>query len=184
MDETSPVVDGGPGSGGTDGGVPRNEGDCRGVEEPKPEVAEEWPGMVVASELDADGEPVAEVLESDPVLEDGVDVEDWPPRRLRDRDTVTRVCSTGGARQAVPEGAGLGDGGVSLLEELQGVAVGCRGLRRGVERLVRGRTRAVVAGGQRIKPGITGDAPVETPRWPNPVFLLHVGPPRGQSERN
>ncbi|KAL3196103.1 hypothetical protein MRX96_045333 [Rhipicephalus microplus] len=53
-----------------------------------------------------------------------------------------------------------------------------------VEGPVHGRTRAVVAGGQRSQPGITGYAPVETPRWPNPVFSLHVGPPRGQSERN
>ncbi|KAL3192071.1 hypothetical protein MRX96_018190 [Rhipicephalus microplus] len=53
-----------------------------------------------------------------------------------------------------------------------------------VEGLVRGSTRAVVAGGQRIQLGITGDAPVEAPRWPNPVFLLHVGPPRGKSERD
>ncbi|KAL3203011.1 hypothetical protein MRX96_042222 [Rhipicephalus microplus] len=87
--------------------------------------------MVDASELDADGEPVAEVLESDPVLEDGVDVEDLPPRRLRDRETVARVCSSCRPRQAVPVGAGPGDGGVSVPEELQEVTVDCRGLRRG-----------------------------------------------------
>ncbi|KAL3192072.1 hypothetical protein MRX96_018191 [Rhipicephalus microplus] len=122
---------GGPGSGGTDGGVPGTEGDCRGVEEPEPEVVEEWPGMVDASELDADGEPVAIVLEADPVLEDGVDVEDWPSRRLRDRETAARVCGSGAARQVVPEGAGPGGGVVSVPEELEGVAVGCRGVRRG-----------------------------------------------------
>ncbi|KAL3192087.1 hypothetical protein MRX96_018206 [Rhipicephalus microplus] len=131
VDETSPVVDWGPGSGGTDGGVPVPEGDCRGVEEPEPEVGEEWPGIVDASELDTDGEPVAEVLEADPVLEDGVDVEEWPPRRLRDRETVARVCGAGTARQVVPEGAGPERGVVSVPEELEVVAVGCRGGRRG-----------------------------------------------------
>ncbi|KAL3197119.1 hypothetical protein MRX96_045005 [Rhipicephalus microplus] len=129
-DETLPVVDGVP-AGGTDGGVSRTEGDCRGVEEPEPEVAEKWSGIVDALELDADKELAAEVLETDPVLKDGIDVEDLPPRRLRDRETVAGICSSCGARQAVPKGAGPGDGGVSVPEELEEVAVGCHGLRRG-----------------------------------------------------
>ncbi|KAL3203015.1 hypothetical protein MRX96_042226 [Rhipicephalus microplus] len=91
MDETSPVVDGGPGSGGTDGGVPGTEGDCRGVGEPEPEVTEEWPGIIDAPELDADGEPLAEVLQTDPALEDGVDEKDAPPRPLGDQETMARV---------------------------------------------------------------------------------------------
>ncbi|KAL3217459.1 hypothetical protein MRX96_032373 [Rhipicephalus microplus] len=77
-------------------------------------MAEEWPGMVDAPELDADREPVAEVLETDPELEDGVDVEDLPPRRLQDQETVARVCSSGGTRQALPEGARAEDGGITV----------------------------------------------------------------------
>ncbi|KAL3217456.1 hypothetical protein MRX96_032370 [Rhipicephalus microplus] len=103
---------GGPVSGGPDGIIPGTKRDCRGLEQPVPKVAEEWPGMVDAPELDVNGEPVAgqRLLETDPVLKDGVDVEDLPSRRLRDRETVARVCSSGGTRQAVPEGARPEDG--------------------------------------------------------------------------